>query len=196
MADLNSTIVRGNLRVTDDENVNGNLKVGGTITGNGGTMTGSLTLSEGNNILLRPNLESYTSGIGYDTAGNECIALWAKNSVTRLRWHAGTDMSNLAPWTMMNITPDFEISKASGEAKGYIAGKEIIHSGNISSQSVNYAATAGSANSATKATQDGNGNTITTTYVAKSDKPTASTPGPIYMTFSNGILTISDEPIS
>ena len=51
----------------------------------GGTLTGNLTLSEGNNILLRPNLESYTSGIGYDTRGNECLALWAKNSVTRLR---------------------------------------------------------------------------------------------------------------
>lgn len=74
--------------------------------------------------------------------------------------------------------------------------KTLIDSANIGSQSVNYAATAGSANSATKATQDGNGNTITTTYVAKADKPTASTPGPVYMTFSNGILTISDEPIS
>lgn len=33
-------------------------------------------------------------------------------------------------------------------------------------------------------------------YVKKSDKPTSSTPGPVYMTFSNGILTISDEQIS
>lgn len=105
----------------------------------GGTMTGSLSLKEYKNILLRPNNSSYTSGIGYDTYGNECIALWAKNSVTRLRWNAGVDMSELTSGKMMTITPDFEISKASGTAKGYIAGQEIIHNGNIGSQSVNEA---------------------------------------------------------
>ena len=110
----------------------------------GGTMTGNLSLKEYKNILLRPNNSSYTSGIGYDTQGNECIALWAKNSVTRLRWNAGVDMSELTSGKMMDITPDFEISKADGTAKGYIAGQQIIDSGNIGSQSVNYANSAGS----------------------------------------------------
>lgn len=85
-----------------------------------------IVLTETGNILLRPSSSSYTAGIGYDTSGNECIALWAKNTVTRLRWYAGTDMSTLTAGTMMGITPDFEISKASGTAKGYIGGKEII----------------------------------------------------------------------
>ena len=110
----------------------------------GGTLTGNLSLKEYKNILLRPNNSGYTSGIGYDTHGNECIALWAKNSVTRLRWNAGVDMSELTSGKMMTITPDFEISKADGTAKGYIAGQQIIHSGNIGSQNVNYANSAGS----------------------------------------------------
>lgn len=99
----------------------------------GGALTGSVSLKETCNILLRPNNPSYTSGIGHDIAGNECVAIWAKNSMTRLRWHAGVDMSTMAVGTMMNITPDFEISKASGSAIGYIAGNTILHSGNYNS---------------------------------------------------------------
>lgn len=96
----------------------------------GGTMTGSLTITETKNILLRSNA-NYYSGIGYDTKGNECIALWAKNTVTRLRWHAGVDLSGGVSYgSMMDITPDFEISKASGTAIGYIAGHTMLHSGN------------------------------------------------------------------
>ena len=95
----------------------------------GGTMTGNLTLTESKSILLRPNHSSYTSGIGYDTSGNECIGIWAKNTVTRLRWHAGVDMTTMSAGTMMGITyPDFEISKASGSAHGYIAGYNITRS--------------------------------------------------------------------
>ena len=104
----------------------------------GGSMTGSFSIKETTNILLRPNNSNYTSGIGYDTSGNECIALWAKNTVTRLRWHAGTDMSSLAAGTMMGITPDFEISKASGSAIGYIAGSTILTSANYGSHSHSY----------------------------------------------------------
>ena len=92
----------------------------------GGALTGNVSLAETKAIILRPNHSSYTAGIGYDTSGNECIAIWAKNSVTRLRWNAGTDMSTLTAGAMMNITPDFEISKASGSALGYIAGNTII----------------------------------------------------------------------
>lgn len=88
---------------------------------------GDYKVKEGQNILLRPNNSSIASGIGVDTNGNECIALWAKNSVTRLRWHAGIDLSSgIKTGSMMGITPDFEISKASGTAKGYIAGVQIV----------------------------------------------------------------------
>lgn len=97
----------------------------------GGALSGSVSLSETKNILLRPNNGNYTSGIGYDTSGNECIAVWAKNSVTRFRWNAGTDMSDLSSGKMMGITPDFEISKASGTAKGYIGGNTIITTADI-----------------------------------------------------------------
>lgn len=44
--------------------------------------------------------------------------------------------------------------------------RKLIHSGNIGSQSVNYANSAGSASTATKATQDASGNIITSKYVA------------------------------
>ena len=110
----------------------------GALPSAGGVLTGSVSLKETCNILLRPSNTSYTSGIGYDTSGNECIALWAKNTVTRLRWHAGVDMSTLTAGKMMGITPDFEISKASGTAIGYIAGNTIIHTGNYTT----YCATA------------------------------------------------------
>ena len=93
----------------------------------GGTLTGNLKITETKNLILRTTGDDrYIAGIGYDTSGNECIALWAKNTVTRLRWYAGTDMSNMAVGSMMGITPDFEISKASGTAKGYIARDSIV----------------------------------------------------------------------
>lgn len=144
----------------------------------GGALTGSVSLKESCNILLRPNLSSYISGIGYDTSGNECVAIWAKNSVTRLRWHAGVDMSTLSSGTMMGITPDFEISKASGSAIGYIAGNTILHSGNYNSYAptktgggasgtwgISITGNAASATSSTKATQDSAGQQINTTYI-------------------------------
>ena len=98
-----------------------------------GMSNGNFWIKEGNNIILRPGNSAYTAGIGYDTSGNECIALWAKNSVTRLRWYAGKDMSTMSTGSMMDITPDFEVSKASGSVIGYLAGNTILHSGNYSS---------------------------------------------------------------
>lgn len=97
------------------------------------TMTGAIKIAETKGILLRYANADYTAGIGYDTQGNECIAMWAKNSVTRLRWHAGKDMSSTTYQQMMSITPDFEISKADGTAKGYIGGSAIVTAANISS---------------------------------------------------------------
>lgn len=106
----------------------------------GDTMTGNLKMTETTNIILRPANTSYTSGIGYDTSGNECIALWAKNAVTRLRWFAGKDMSNMTAGSMMGITPDFEVSKASGSAVGCIGGNTIWHSGNSNLTSIAWSA--------------------------------------------------------
>lgn len=102
----------------------------------GDTMTGNLKMTETTNIILRFANTGYTSGIGYDISGNECIALWAKNTITRLRWYAGKDMSNMVAGSMMGITPDFEVSKASGSAVGYIGGSTIWHSGNSNLTSV------------------------------------------------------------
>lgn len=102
----------------------------------GDTMTGNLKMTETTNIILRFANTGHTSGIGYDTSGNECIALWAKNTTTRLRWYAGKDMSNMVAGSMMGITPDFEVSKASGSAVGYIGGSTIWHSGNSNLTSV------------------------------------------------------------
>lgn len=104
----------------------------GTITSGGATINGNLSIQTSKNIILRTH-NDYISGIGYDTQGNECIALWAKNTVTRLRWYAGKDMSTMSAGTMMGITPDFEVSKASGSVVGYLAGQTILHSGNYSS---------------------------------------------------------------
>lgn len=106
----------------------------------GDTMTGNLKMTETTNIILRPANTSYTSGIGYDASDNECIALWAKNAVTRLRWFAGKDMSNMTAGSMMGITPDFEVSKASGSAVGYIGGNTIWHSGNSNLTSIAWSA--------------------------------------------------------
>lgn len=102
----------------------------------GGKLTGDLSFQEASGIILRPSNNSYISGIFADTEGNECVAVWAKNTVTRLRWHAGIDMSNGTANLMMGITPDFEITKASGTAIGKIAGNEILHSNNYTSYTV------------------------------------------------------------
>lgn len=124
----------------------------GALSTSGGTVSGNLSLKETNSIILRPSLYTHYSGIGYDTKGDECIAIWAKNAATRLRWHAGIDLvEGVTVNSMMGITPDFEISKASGIAEGYIGGYAIIHSGNIGQQSVNYATSAGVADSANEA---------------------------------------------
>lgn len=100
-------------------------------------MTGPIKIEETRGIHLRHKNATYAAGIGYDTRGNESIVLWAKYSATRLRWHAGIDLSASTYDKLMNqdnpVTPDFEISKADGAAKGYIAGSEIVTAANISS---------------------------------------------------------------
>lgn len=106
----------------------------------GGTVTGVVDFNKsirfnGNcNILFRKDNSDWTSGIFHDTNGNgyEGVSIWSKHNLASLRWHAGVDMTTGASGSMMGITkPDFEISKASGTAKGYIGGYEIWHSGNL-----------------------------------------------------------------
>lgn len=94
---------------------------------NGIYSKGNINIMNSKTINFRGNdFSSYGGGIGYDSQGNECVAIWAKQSVTRLRWHAGLDLTKgVTANSMMGITPDFEISKASGDARGFIAGKLI-----------------------------------------------------------------------
>ena len=135
--------------------------ISGKLDKSGGTMTGSLSITEGKSILLRPN-GSRSSGIGYDYAGDECIALWSSNSSTSLRWLAGKDMSSTTVGQMMTTTPDFEISKADGTAKGYIGGNTIVTSDNISSYQPSLSVTSsGSGNAVTGITVKGHAITLT-----------------------------------
>lgn len=94
---------------------------------NGIYSKGNINIMNSKTINFRGNdFSSYGGGIGYDSQGNECVAIWAKQSVTRLRWHAGLDLTKgVTANSMMGITPDFEISKASGDVRGFLAGKLI-----------------------------------------------------------------------
>lgn len=95
---------------------------------NGIYSKGNINIMNSKTINFRDGnaLSSYGGGIGYDSQGNECVAIWAKQSVTRLRWHAGLDLTKgVTANSMMGITPDFEVSKASGLVSGFLAGKLI-----------------------------------------------------------------------
>lgn len=94
---------------------------------NGIFCKGNINIGSAKTINLRQDTNStYFGGIGYDTQGNECVAIWAAQAVTRLRWHAGLDLHNgVTANSMMGITPDFEVSKASGDVRGFLAGKQI-----------------------------------------------------------------------
>lgn len=144
----------------------------------GGKLTGDLSFQEASGIILRPSDNSYISGIFADTQGNECVAVWAKNTVTRLRWHAGIDMSDGTANLMMGITPDFEITKASGTAIGKIAGNEILHSNNYTSYTVTK--TGGGASGTWGINVSGNATTATTATKLGSST-VGSTSLPIYL---------------
>lgn len=94
---------------------------------NGIFCKGNINIGSAKTINLRQDTAStYFGGIGYDMQGNECVAIWASQAVTRLRWHAGLDLHNgVTANSMMGITPDFEVSKASGDVRGFLAGKQI-----------------------------------------------------------------------
>lgn len=128
-----SNVAIGGTTASEKLHVYGNILATGTVSGAGGKFADNVSIAEGKNIMMRSANAQYYAGIGYDTSGNECLAMWAKNTVTRLRWSAGVDFSaGITIGAMMGITPDFEISKATGAAIGYIAGNTILHSDNYS----------------------------------------------------------------
>ena len=133
----------------------------------GVTMTGVTNYGNGShsNIMLRTDA-NWKGGIGWDNQGNEALSLWAINRATSLRWNAGVDMSSMTSGTMMGITPDFEISKADGTAKGYIGGTQI----SVNGHTHNYAGSSSAGGSATSA--------------VKLDSSAGSATQPIY--FSDG----------
>lgn len=172
----------------------------------GGKLTGDLSFQEANGIILRPSNDSYISGIFADTQGNECVAVWAKNTVTRLRWHAGVDMSDGTANLMMGIIPDFEITKASGTAIGYIAGNEILHSNNYTSYTVtktgggasgtwgiSISGNATTATTATNATQLGG--TAAASYVKENDNISRLTNDRAYVR-STSTLRVNDIQVA
>ena len=107
----------------------------------GGGINGSVSfqstigLNAGKNIFLRNDSTEWSSGIFQDSRGIESVSIWAKNSATSFRWNAGIDMSSGAAGSMMDITPDFSISKNGSIVTGKISGNTIWHSGNLTSLS-------------------------------------------------------------
>lgn len=112
MADLNSTIVRGKLRVTEDINTNGNI-AGSSITGNGSGLTNLNASNIGSGTLNVNRLadSGVTAGDYGDTNPQTpdynatfkvpSISVNAKGIVTAIGEHTVTipDNSNLVPYT-------------------------------------------------------------------------------------------------
>ena len=95
---------------------------------NGIFCKGNINIGSAKTINLRQDTgHGYFGGIGYDMQGNECVAIWASHTLTRLRWFAGVDLHNgVTANSMMGITPDFEVMKnGSGDVMGFLAGKQI-----------------------------------------------------------------------
>lgn len=95
---------------------------------NGIFCKGNINIGSAKTINLRQDTgHGYFGGIGYDMQGNECVAIWASHTLTRLRWFAGVDLHNgVTANSMMGITPDFEVRKNdSGDVSGFLAGKQI-----------------------------------------------------------------------
>ena len=88
------------------------------------------------------------------------IAAWGGLSLDRMLIGDAATSSDL---TGMTLTSVDSLPETYQTATMYYG----IHSGNIGSQAVHYATSAGSATTATKATQDGNGNVIESTYAKK-----------------------------
>jgi len=118
---------------------------GGNIDASGGLTTTYLDVAKNLNtpaIRLRTN-SPWDSAIGHDSGGGETVAFMAKNVSTNFKFKVGFDPASFGVGIFRNMAnADFEIGN--GYAK--IAGNDVIHTGNISSQSVNYANTSGGSN--------------------------------------------------
>ena len=107
---------------------------GGSVNGPV-SLQSTIGLNAGKNIFLRNDSTEWSSGIFQDSRSSESVSIWAKNSATSFRWNAGIDMSSGAAGSMMDITPDFSISKNGSTVTGKISGNIIWHSGNLTSLS-------------------------------------------------------------
>jgi hypothetical protein len=131
MAQLNDLLVTGDAKVLGkiqgtvtkaEQDGNGNNIASTYLPKSGGTMSGGLTLDNDSDLVLKANSSDPGDIVFKDGSGNEIGRIWkeAQNNTFNIRF---------------------------GE---YDTVKQLIHSGNIGSQSVNYATSAGSA---TKASQ-------------------------------------------
>ena len=133
---------------------------------------GVATIGDGTNRIMWRTNASYASGVYYSTPANESVVFANKLNVTSWMFVTG-DPTAQASW--QTFTPSLQIKNqrvtinkaiATGTdaeynldvngsfnaTSGYINKNAIIHAGNIGSQSVSYATSAGSANTATSAT--------------------------------------------
>ena len=132
---------------------------------------GVATIGDGANRIMWRTNASYASGVYYSTPGNESVVFANKNSVTSQIF--ATDPTAQASWggltpslhiknqrvTINKLIADggnaeynLDVNGSFNATSGYINKNAIIHAGNIGSQSVNYATSAGSATTATSAT--------------------------------------------
>ena len=117
------------------------------------------------------------SYVGANAVKCNMMQQFVGTDVTSFGYYADVLQMNAYSWSDVPYATALAIQKTNGIPRAWIAAggntdkwagaTEIITKNNIGSQSVNYATSAGSASSATKATQDGNGNTIATYYMKR-----------------------------
>ena len=163
----------------------------------GGTMTGTLKSTENAvGINFRPSNNDYSTTTSYQTTGNEALVFATKNAVTSFMFVNGEDsVTNHASDRWQSLTPGLQIKNnkvaigkliANGtnltyplEVNGDIQATNFRGAlignvtGNVSGSS---GSCTGNAATATKATKDGDGNVISSTYV------------------KNGIITLPINP--
>lgn len=142
---------------------------------------GAATIGDGANYILLRSNASWRGGVYWHTTGNEAMVFGNKNSVSSFIF-ANTDpvdrtqWNTLSPWMQIkkgcvyinslignDVNPSYNLyvnGTANITSTLSQNGNAVIHAGNIGSQSVNYATSAGSASSATSATKSGDGSCI------------------------------------
>ena len=130
---------------------------------------GIASIGDGTNGIKWRTNASWTSGVYYQTTGDESVVFCNKNE--RTSWmFAYADLDTRPAWNA--ITPSLQIKKGKVAINKLIANSayltyELEVNGDV--QATNFrGALVGNATSATKATQDGDGNTISSTYLKKS----------------------------